>query len=141
MAFSARFSQCRDVTDVRSAGWRGRGEVWQRFPETDHVECSKTAPVWTQPFVHHAVYNKRTKNTFTQDAKRSVVNRDTTALKCTHTTIIIMETRKAPTLRLKALNKHSMTRRMYIEMENVISSLTKKLTHNVDINKGSSITM
>ena len=33
--------------------------------------------------------------------------------------IIIMEICKAPTLRLKALNKHSMTRVMYIEMEMV----------------------
>ena len=41
VAFSARFSQCRDVIDVRSAGGRGRGEVWQRFPETeDHVKCN-----------------------------------------------------------------------------------------------------
>ena len=35
--------------------------------------------------------------------------------------IIIMEICKAPTLRLKALNKHSITHIMYIEMENVIS--------------------
>ena len=35
-----------------------------------------------------------------------------------HTIIIIMEICKAPTLRLKALNKH--THIMYIEMENVI---------------------
>ena len=34
--------------------------------------------------------------------------------------IIIMEICKAPTLRLKALNKH--THIMYIEMENVISN-------------------
>ena len=34
--------------------------------------------------------------------------------------IIIMEICKAPTLRLKALNKH--THIMYIEMENVIQS-------------------
>ena len=52
-----------------------------------------------------------------------------------HLIIIIMETCKAPTLQLKALKKHNMTHMMYIEMENVISSL-KKLTHNVDINKG-----
>ena len=32
-----------------------------------------------------------------------------------------------------------MTHIMYIEMGNVISSLTKKLTYNVDINKGSSV--
>ena len=32
-----------------------------------------------------------------------------------------MEICKAPTLRLKALNKHSITHIMYIEMENVIS--------------------
>ena len=36
--------------------------------------------------------------------------------------IIIMEICKAPTLRLKALNKHSITHVMYIEMENVISN-------------------
>ena len=33
-----------------------------------------------------------------------------------------MEIRKAPTLRLKALNKHNMIHMMYIEMENVIRS-------------------
>ena len=31
---------------------------------------------------------------------------------------------KAPTPRLKALNKHNMTHMLYIEMENVISNLT-----------------
>ena len=42
--------------------------------------------------------------------------------------IIIMEICKAPTLRLKALNKH--THIMYIEMENVIKTKTKqKHTH------------
>ena len=30
---------------------------------------------------------------------------------------------------------------MYIEMDTVISTLTRKLTHNVDTKKGSSITM
>ena len=41
-------------------------------------------------------------------------------------TIIIMEVCKAPTLRLKALNKHNITHIIYnIEMENVISNLTK----------------
>ena len=44
--------------------------------------------------------------------------------------MIIMEICKAPTLRLKALNKH--THIMYIEMENVIKTKQKK---------GSSITM
>ena len=34
--------------------------------------------------------------------------------------IIIMDICKAPTLRLKALNKHSITHIMYIEMETVI---------------------
>ena len=34
-----------------------------------------------------------------------------------HSAIIIMEICKAPTLRLKALNKHSITHIMYIEME------------------------
>ena len=53
--------------------------------------------------------------------------------------IIVMEICKAPTLRFKALNKHSITHIMYIEVENVISNKnvykkkkTKKLTHNVD---------
>ena len=36
-----------------------------------------------------------------------------------------MEICKAPTQRLKALNKHNMTHIMYIERENVTSSLTK----------------
>ena len=58
--------------------------------------------------------------------------------------IIIMEICKAPTLRLKALNRYSITHIMiiYIDMENVITISTKKLkklTHNVD--KGSSVTM
>ena len=39
--------------------------------------------------------------------------------------IIIIIICKASTLRLKALNKYSMTHIMYIEMENVISNLTK----------------
>ena len=38
--------------------------------------------------------------------------------------IIIMEICKAPTLRLKALNKH--THIMYIEMENVIKKKKRK---------------
>ena len=48
-----------------------------------------------------------------------------------------MEICKAPTLRLKALNKHSITHIMYIEME-MLSAIKmyirkkKKLTHNVD---------
>ena len=42
--------------------------------------------------------------------------------------IIIMTICKAPTLRLKALNKHSVTHIMYIEMENVISNLTEAST-------------
>ena len=36
-----------------------------------------------------------------------------------------MEICKAPTQRLKALNKHNMTHIMYIEMEHDISNLTK----------------
>ena len=44
---------------------------------------------------------------------------------------------KAPTLRLKALNKHSITHIMYIEME----MLSGKEKRNVDINMGSSIVM
>ena len=36
--------------------------------------------------------------------------------------VIIMEMCKAPTLRLKAPNKHSITHIMYIEMENVTSN-------------------
>ena len=39
--------------------------------------------------------------------------------------IIIMEICKAPTMRLKALNKHNVTHIMYIEMNNGISNLTK----------------
>ena len=48
-----------------------------------------------------------------------------------------MEICKAPTLRLKALNRHSVTHMMYIEME-MLSAIKmyirkkKKLTHNVD---------
>ena len=38
---------------------------------------------------------------------------------------MIMEIRKAPTPRLKALNKHNMTHLVYIEMESVICNLTK----------------
>ena len=49
--------------------------------------------------------------------------------------VIIMEICKAPTLRLKALNKHSITHIMYIEVE-MLSAIKmyirKKLTHNVD---------
>ena len=37
--------------------------------------------------------------------------------------MIIKEICKAPTLRLKALNKHSITYILYIEMENVIPPL------------------
>ena len=55
--------------------------------------------------------------------------------------IIIVEICKAPTLRLEALNKHNITHIMYFEMENVINNLTKQITHNIDINKGSSIAM
>ena len=36
--------------------------------------------------------------------------------------IVIMEICKAPTLRLRVLNKHSITHIMYVEMENVISN-------------------
>ena len=39
--------------------------------------------------------------------------------------MIIMEICKAPPLRLKALNKHSITHIMYIKMENVISNKNK----------------
>ena len=39
----------------------------------------------------------------------------------------------------QSINKHNITHIMYIEMENVISN--KTLTHNVDFNIGSSITM
>ena len=48
-----------------------------------------------------------------------------------------MEICKAPTLRLKALNKH--THIMYIEMENVIPKKERKKEEDID--KGSSITM
>ena len=43
-------------------------------------------------------------------------------------TIIIMEIRKAPTLRLRALNKHNITHIMYIKMENGISDKKYLLT-------------
>ena len=48
-----------------------------------------------------------------------------------------MEICKAPTLRLKVLNKH--THIMYIEMENGIKKKRKKKEKGID--KGSSITM
>ena len=54
--------------------------------------------------------------------------------------IIIMEICQAPTLRLKALNKHSITHIMYIEMKSFLKTHTHT-QHNVDISKGSSITM
>ena len=41
-------------------------------------------------------------------------------------TVILIEICKAPTLHLKALNNHSITHIMYIEMENVISNKFKK---------------
>ena len=47
----------------------------------------------------------------------------------------MMENCKAPTLRLKALNKHNIIHIMYIEIENVIG----KLTHHVD--KDSNVNM
>ena len=40
--------------------------------------------------------------------------------------IIIMEIYKAPTLRLKAQNKHNITHIVYIEMENVIRNVSPK---------------
>ena len=39
--------------------------------------------------------------------------------------IVIRESYKAPILRLRALNKHNKTHIMYIEIDNVISNLTK----------------
>ena len=39
--------------------------------------------------------------------------------------IVIMDVCKAPSLRLKQLNKSNITHITYIEMENVIISLTK----------------
>ena len=39
--------------------------------------------------------------------------------------LIMMEICKAPTLRLKQMNKHNIAHIIYIEMENVISKLTK----------------
>ena len=61
--------------------------------------------------------------------------------------MIIIIISKVPTLRLRALNKHSITHIMYIEME-MLSAIKmyirkkkrkKELTHNVD--KGSSVTV
>ena len=40
-----------------------------------------------------------------------------------------MEICKVPTLRLRVLNKHSVTHIMYIEMENVIRKKTKQCRH------------
>ena len=60
-----------------------------------------------------------------------------TAVLNIHLLIIIMDICKAPTLRLKALKKHSITHIMYIEME-ILSAIKKlkikneKLAHNVD---------
>ena len=51
--------------------------------------------------------------------------------------IIIMEICKAPTLGLRVLNKRSIKHTWCMEMENVMRNLTKKLTHNVDVKKGS----
>ena len=44
---------------------------------------------------------------------------------CVCVITIIMEICKAPTLRLKALNKHSITHMMYIEMEMLSAKQTK----------------
>ena len=56
--------------------------------------------------------------------------------------IIIMEICNALTLWLKALTNGNVTHIMYIKMENFISNLIKKkLTHDVDISTGPSITM
>ena len=59
--------------------------------------------------------------------------------------IVRLEICKAPTLQIKAMNKHSISHIMSIEMEIVINNKNlykkekkkKKLTHNVD--KGSSV--
>ena len=40
--------------------------------------------------------------------------------------IIITEICQSPTLRLKALNKHSIIHIIYIEMKDVMSNLTKR---------------
>ena len=55
-----------------------------------------------------------------------------------------MEIRKAPTLRLKVLNKHSVAYNVHrdgnvVSIKNVYKKKRKKLIHNVD--KGSSVTM
>ena len=54
------------------------------------------------------------------------------------TIIIRMDIFKAPTLRLKALNKRDTTHILYIEIETC--RLNQQLTHNVHINTGSNIT-
>ena len=63
----------------------------------------------------------------TAQVHRKTMKKDTDSI--LFTIIIIMAICKAPTLRLKALNKH--THIMYIEMENVISkkSNNKKSEH------------
>ena len=47
---------------------------------------------------------------------------------------------KAPTLRLKELNKHNIIHSVHRD-GNCYRQFNKKLTHNVDIKKGSSVTM
>ena len=48
-----------------------------------------------------------------------------TVLVVLYAVIIITEICKAPTMRLKVLNKHNKTHILYIKMENVISNSTK----------------
>ena len=54
-----------------------------------------------------------------------------------------MQICQAPTLRLKALNKHNNTHNVHRHGKcyHQFNKQTEKLTDNVDINKGSSITM
>ena len=54
--------------------------------------------------------------------------------------IIIMEMCIAPALQLKALNKHNVTHNVY-RGGKCYQQFNIKITHNVDINKGSIIIM
>ena len=57
-----------------------------------------------------------------------------------NTIIIIMEICKTPNRWFKALNKHNITDNAHRDGK-CYQQFNRKLTHNVDINKGSTITM
>ena len=54
---------------------------------------------------------------------------------------MMMQICKAPTLRLKVLNKNNIAHIVSIEITHVLIVFSKMLTYNVNINEGSSITM